>query len=465
MNKRLKLYNTLSRKKKYFKEIKDMEVGLYTCGPTVYNFAHIGNLRTYIFEDILRRVLQYNGYKVNQVMNITDVGHLTSDADEGEDKMEKGAEREKKTVWEIAEYYTKVFFQDLEDLNIETPEETPKATDHITDQIELVQKLEEKDFTYKTSDGIYFDTSKLKDYGKLAKLDIAGLEEGARVEKNKEKKNLTDFALWKFSPKDSQRQMEWDSPWGKGFPGWHLECSAMSTKFLGQPFDIHTGGVDHVPVHHTNEIAQSEAALDKKMANYWLHGEFLLMKEAKMAKSEGDFVTLAVLMEKGYNPLAYRYFCLGAHYRSKLNFSWEALDGAQNALNKLYAAIYEYDDPTDVDTTYKEKFVALINNDLDMPGVLALVWELVKSDLEESKKLATLFDFDRVLGLGLRNAFENAEEEKAEIPDEILTLAEQRQLARDEKNWKAADDLRDEILKQGYLIEDTKKGWELKKKQ
>lgn len=464
MIRKLRLYNTLSGKKEEFREINDMKVGLYTCGPTVYNFAHIGNLRTYIFEDVLRRVLEYDGYKVNHVMNITDVGHLTSDADEGEDKMEKGAKREKKSVWDIAKEYEQTFFDDLEELNIEMPHEKPKATDFITAQTELAKKLEEKGFTYQTSDGIYFDTSKLKDYGKLAKLDIEGLEEGARVEKNKEKKNITDFALWKFSPKDKQREMEWDSPWGKGFPGWHLECSAISTKLLGQPFDIHCGGIDHVPVHHTNEIAQSEAAYGKPMANYWLHGEFLNMGKVKMAKSEGEFITLDVLKQKGFSPPSYRYFCLGAHYRSKLNFSWDALEGAQNALKKLYAAIYDYDDPTEIDTTYKEKFMDRINDDLDMPGVLALVWELIKSDMESSRKLATLYEFDKVLGLSIRDEFEKAEEEKANIPDEVIALAEQRQLARDEKDWEAADDLRIQIEKKSYSIEDTKEGWDLRKK-
>ena len=464
MNKKLRLFNTLTRKKEKFKEINDMKVGLYTCGPTVYNFAHIGNLRTYIFEDVLRRVLEFDGYRVNHIMNITDVGHLTSDADDGDDKMEKGAAREKKSVWDIAREYEDAFFTDLEELNIEMPHEKPKATDYITDQMELISKLEEKGYTYKTRDGIYFDTSKLNDYGKLAKLDIDGLEEGARVEKNPEKKNITDFALWKFSPKDSKREMEWDSPWGKGFPGWHLECSAMSTKFLGQPFDIHAGGIDHIPVHHTNEIAQSEAAEGKPMANYWLHGEFLIMDEAKMAKSKDDFITLDVLKEKGFSPLSFRYFCLGAHYRSKLNFSWRGLEGAENALKKLYAAIYDYDDPTEVDTVYKEKFVSLINNDLDTPGVLALMWELIKSDMESSKKLATLKEFDKVLGLSIRDEFEKAEVEKSEIPDAVITLAEQRQLARDEKNWDAADDLRIEIEKKGYDIEDTKEGWDLRKK-
>ena len=463
MNNRLFLFNTLTRKKEEFKPIKDMEVGMYTCGPTVYDYAHIGNLRTYIFEDILRRVLEFNDYEVNHVMNITDVGHLTSDADEGEDKMEKGAKREKKSVKEIIELYTKAFQKNLDDLNIEEPKKWCKATDHIKEQIALVSKLEEKKFTYKTSDGIYFDTSKFKNYGKLAKLDIDGLEEGKRVEKNPEKKNITDFALWKFSPKDSKREMEWESPWGVGFPGWHLECSAMSMKYLGETFDIHCGGVDHVPVHHTNEIAQSEAATGKPPVNYWLHGEFLLMNEDKMSKSEEEFLTLDVLKKK-YNPIAYRYLLLGTHYRKKLNFSLKALDGAENALNKLYATIYDYDDPTEIDTTYKEKFVELINNDLDMPGVLALMWELIKSDLESSKKLATLYEFDRVLGLGIRDKFDQAETEKAEIPDEVLTLAEQRQLARDEKNFEASDDLRDQIDKLGYKIEDTEGDWVIKKK-
>ncbi|MFH1536830.1 MAG: cysteine--tRNA ligase [Patescibacteria group bacterium] len=463
MNKKLHLFNTLTRKKEEFKPINDMKVGLYTCGPTVYNFAHIGNLRTYVFEDILRRVLEYNDYDVNHVMNITDVGHLTSDADEGEDKMEKGAAREKKTVKEITDKYTQAFQKNLDDLNIEEPHKWCKATDHIKEQIELVKKLEEKKFTYKTSDGIYFDTSKFKNYGKLAKLDIEGLEEGKRVEKNPEKKNITDFALWKFSPKDSKREMEWDSPWGIGFPGWHLECSAMSMKYLGETFDIHCGGIDHVPVHHTNEIAQSEAATSKPPANYWCHGEFLLMNEDKMSKSEDNFLTLEVLKTKKYNPIAFRYLLLGTHYRKKLNFSFKALDGAQNALNKLYSTIYDYDDPTEVDTTYQEKFVELINNDLDMPGVLALMWELIKSDLESSKKLATLYEFDRVLGLGIREVFDQAETEKAEIPDEVLTLAEQRQIARDEKNFKASDDLRDQIEKLGYKIEDGESDWIIKK--
>ncbi|MBU0613586.1 cysteine--tRNA ligase, partial [Patescibacteria group bacterium] len=290
---KLKLFNTLTRKKETFKPLKDSEVSLYTCGPTVYNYAHVGNLRTYVFEDILRRTLEYNKYNVNHVMNITDVGHLVSDADTGEDKMEKSAKEEKRSVMEVSEYYTKAFQNDLAELNIKTPVTWCKATDHIQEQIDLVKKLEENGYAYTIDDGVYFDTAKFKDYGYMARLDIKGQRAGARVEIVEGKKNPTDFALWKFSPKDgTKRQMEWDSPWGVGFPGWAIECSAMSTKYLGQPFDIHTGGIDHIPVHHTNEIAQSEAANNTKMANYWLHGEFLIMKDEKMAKSKGNFITL-----------------------------------------------------------------------------------------------------------------------------------------------------------------------------
>jgi cysteinyl-tRNA synthetase len=458
----LKLFNTLSREKEVFKPIKAGAVGMYACGPTVYDYAHIGNLRTYIFEDILKRVLSYNGYQVKHVMNITDVGHLTSDADEGEDKMEKGAKREKKTVWEIADFFTTAFKKNLEDLNILSPDIWCKATDHINEQIDLIKKLEEKKLTYKTEDGIYFDTGKLKNYGQLAKLDIKGLEAGKRID-IKNKKNITDFALWKLSLADSKRQMEWESPWGKGFPGWHLECSAMAMKYLGETIDIHCGGIDHVPVHHTNEIAQSEAATGKPFANYWLHGEFLLINEGRMGKSEGNFITLDTLKEKGINPLAYRYFCLTAHYRSKLNFSWEALKNAQNSLKNLYSAIYDYDDPTEIDTQYQEKFLAAINDDLNMPQALAIIWELIKSDLESDKKLATIFEFDKIFGLQLQESFNKAETEKAEIPEKILKLAEQRQIARDEKNWTASDDLRKKINNLGYSIEDTKDGYKLKR--
>jgi len=330
----LKLYNTLSRKKEVFKPLKNKLVKLYTCGPTVYWYAHLGNLRTYIFEDILKRVLKYQGFKVIHLMNITDVGHLTSNQDIGEDKIEIAARKEKKSAWQIANFYTKKFKEDLKALNIIPPNLWAKATDYIKEQIDLIKILEKKGFTYKIEDGIYFDTSKLKTYGRLWPKKMK-IKAGARVEMVKGKKNPTDFALWKFSPKNIKRQMEWDSPWGKGFPGWHTECVAMAIKNLGINFDIHCGGVDHVLIHHTNEIAQSEAAFGKILARFWLHGEFLLLKEGRMGKSEGNIITLADLKEKGFNPLAYRYLCLNSHYRSKLIFSWKALKGAQNALINL----------------------------------------------------------------------------------------------------------------------------------
>ena len=312
---KLRLFNTLSRSKEDFQTIEQNKVKMYCCGPTVYNYAHIGNLRSYFFEDILKRVLLYNGFEVYHVMNITDVGHLVSDADEGEDKMEKGASREGKSVWDIAAFYTEAFKKDIAMLNILPPSVYCKATDFIKEQIEMIQCLEKKGFTYTTGDGVYYDTSKFEGYGKMALLDIEGLEEGKRIEFSSEKKNKTDFALWKFSPKGQKRQMEWDSPWGVGFPGWHIECSAMSRKFLGDTFDIHCGGIDHVPIHHTNEIAQSEGCTGKKFVNYWLHGEFLIEDKGKMSKSAGEFLRLQTLVDRGYSSIDYRYFLLMTHYR------------------------------------------------------------------------------------------------------------------------------------------------------
>src|SRR3989338_1696760 len=326
----MKLYNTLIRAKQHFTPAHNNQVKLYACGPTVYDYAHIGHYRAYIFVDVLRRALMYNGYELTHVMNITDVGHLTDDADCGEDKVEVKALKEKKSVWEIAKFYTDDFFEAMDSLGVERPEIVCKATDHINEMIDFIRAIENRGFAYKTSDGIYFDTSKLEDYGKLAKLNLKELQEGARVEPNPEKRSSTDFALWKFSLKDSKRQMEGNSPWGVGFPGWHIECSAMSLKYLGDHFDIHCGGIDHIPVHHTNEIAQNEGALGHQTVNYWLHSEFLLTNDERMGKSKGNFLTLPLLKEKQYDPLAYRYFCLGAHYRSKLNFTFEALTGAQH---------------------------------------------------------------------------------------------------------------------------------------
>lgn len=457
----LYLYNTLTRKKEIFKPINPPYVGMYTCGPTVYNYAHIGNLRTYIFEDVLKRVLLYNGYKVKHVMNITDVGHLTSDADEGEDKIELEAKKEKKNAWQIAEFYTNAFKEDIKKLNILDPDIWCKATDHIEDFIYLIKILEEKGYTYRISDGIYFDTSKFPDYGKLAGQSLEEILPGARVEVNPEKKNPWDFALWKFSPKDVKRQMEWDSPWGVGFPGWHIECSVMSTKYLGQPFDIHCGGVDHIPIHHTNEIAQSEAAFGKPMANYWLHGEFLVLGEKRMGKSEGNFITLSVLEEKGYNPLAYRYFCFSAHYRSPLRFTWIAIDSAQRALNRLYENMKKYPKvDAEFHKEYEEKFHLAINDDLDMPKAISILWELVRDDsVSPEVKRATLIQFDKVLGLSL----DNPPEIKIEVPDEIWEMLEERERARKEKNWEKADKIREEIKDKGYIIEDTPQGPRIKK--
>ncbi|MBX3063876.1 MAG: cysteine--tRNA ligase [Anaerolineae bacterium] len=450
----LQLYDTYTRSLRDFTPLHPPEVGLYACGPTVYDYAHIGNLRTYIFEDILRRVLEFNGYTVRHVVNITDVGHLTSDADTGEDKMEKGARRTGKTAWQIAGEYTQAFMNDLRHLNILEPTIWSKATDHISEQIAMILCIEEQGYTYLTSDGVYFDTSKLSDYGHLGRLDIDGLRAGSRVDMG-EKRNPTDFALWKFSPQDARRQMEWESPWGIGFPGWHIECSAMSTKYLGSFFDIHCGGEDHITVHHTNEIAQTEACLGTHLANFWMHGYFLQIDEGKMSKSSGEFLRLQVLLDRHIDPLAYRFFCLGAHYRSKLNFTWESLNGAEVALNKLRSAAYEWGTPADtVDAEYVARFTAEINDDLNMPRALALIWELVRSDLTPAIKKATLLQFDRVLGLGLADW----QPAVVNIPDEVMALVQQRQQARSEKRWQDADAIRVEVGARGFEIEDTAQG-------
>ncbi len=449
----LRLYDTYSRSLREFVPLNPPEVGLYTCGPTVYDYAHIGNLRTYLFEDILRRVLLFNGYAVKHVMNITDVGHLVSDGDTGEDKMERGSRRTGKSAWEIAAFYTEAFQADLERLNILPPTVWCRATDYIAEQIATIQCIEANGFTYRTSDGIYFDTSKLPDYGYLARLDIAGLQAGARVDMG-EKRNPTDFALWKFSPPNEQRQMEWESPWGIGFPGWHIECSAMSTKFLGSFFDIHCGGEDHISVHHTNEIAQTQACEGTHLANFWLHGTFLQIDEAKMSKSSGEFLRLQSLLDRNIDPLVYRFFCLGAHYRAKLNFTWEGLDGAATALNRLRTAVHSWGDPGTPDPEYVERFTAQINDDLNMPRALAVLWDLVRSDLEPATKKATVLLFDQVFGLGLAEW----QPEESAVPAEILALAEQRQQARAEKRWQDADRLRDQIKAAGYELEDTPQG-------
>ena len=433
---------------------------MYSCGPTVYWYQHIGNLRTYIFSDILRRVLEYNNYKIKQVMNITDVGHLTSDADTGEDKMEKAAKKEGKKASEIANHYLKIFKQDFKKLNIQEPDIWSKATQHIKEQITLIKKLEEKGCTYKTTDGIYFDTSKFKPYARFAKLNVKALEAGKRIDVG-EKKNKTDFALWKFSNKKEKRQQEWSSPWGVGFPGWHLECSAMSMKYLGDHFDIHTGGEDHIPVHHTNEIAQSEAATGKKFVNYWIHGAFLLSKGEKVSKSKGGLFTIDELEEKGFDPLAYRYLCLTTKYRMPLNFTLKALESAQISFDKLKDRITKLkQEKTSKGNikSYEKTFLEHINNDLNIPGALALVWEVMKTErLGSKQKLELIKKFDKILGLDL----DKIKQDKT--PTELKELLKQREKSRKDKDWSKADKLRDEIKSKGYIIEDSTKGPRLKR--
>ena len=442
------IYNTLSRTLEELKCEFDNEVRIYSCGLTVYDYAHIGNLRKYVFDDLLVRTLLHFGYKVKHVLNITDVGHLTSDSDTGEDKIEKGAEREHKSAQEIAKYYEDRFVEDLKALNVKMPDVMPRATDHIKEQIELVKTLEEKGFTYKIEDGVYFDTSRLEDYRKLTGQKLDDLKAGARVEENKEKKNPADFALWKLSPKGEKRQMEWESPWGVGFPGWHLECSAMSAKYLGQPFEIHTGGVDHIGVHHTNEIAQSEAAYGKPLARYWMHSDFLLEEGKKMAKSAGHFIRLQDLTEKGYTALDFRYLCLTAHYRSKLDFSWASLESAHQSLKKLkQLAQNNRHSGLDPESKIIEKFDEAMADDLNSPKALSEVFDA----LERGSMSRKTFEYiDEVLALILL--------EKQDIPEEISKLADEREKFRKKGDFEKADELRKRILDLGFEVEDTKKG-------
>lgn len=463
----IKIYNTLTRKREVFRPLRAKSVGFYACGPTVYWYAHIGNLRTYIFEDILKRVLEYNGYQVKHVMNITDVGHLTSEADTGEDKMEKGARREGKTAWEIAKFYTKAFKKDIKRLNIKEPTPWVRATDYIKEQIELIKILEKKGFTYKIPDGIYFNSAKLKDYGKLAGPKKRKIIAGARVEMVPGKKNPADFALWKFTPPGVKRQMEWPSIWGRGFPGWHTECVAMAIKYLGIPFDIHCGGIDHIPIHHTNEIAQAQAIYKKNLANFWLHGEFLIVKRGRMGKSEGNIIILENLIKNKFNPLAFRYLCLTTHYRSKLNFSWKSLKAAQNALDKLYQKMAEIQSENLVQSPrqrkfsyWEKKFLDFINDDLNAPRALALMWEVVKKKgLSNKEKSKILLDFDKIFALNL------AKIKKPKIPQEISKLVELREKYRKIGDYKKADEIRRELKERGYWVEDTKEGPKIKKKR
>lgn len=472
----LKLFNTMGRKKQAFKPLKAGSVGMYSCGPTVYDYVHIGHFRAYIFVDTLKRVLEFNKFKLRHVMNITDVGHLTSDADTGEDKIEKAAREKKMSAWDIAAYYTKDFFDAMRKLNVQRADIVCKATDHVKEMIKFVQKIEQNGYTYKTSDGIYLDTSKIKDYGKLAGLDkkrIEGLKPGARIQFSAEKKNVTDFALWKFSRPDVNRQMEWDSPWGRGFPGWHIECSAMGTKYLGETFDIHTGGIDLIPIHHTNEIAQSKAATGKDPVKFWLHNEFVLVEGTKMSKSKKNFYNMADIEAKGFDPLALRYLFLTAHHRSKINFTWESLAAAERTLDALRDHILEWkkskakikSDKKEVET-YETKFIKAINDDLNTPIALSVIWKLVRAkDVRGKDKLKLLLKFDEVLGLRLKKV---KPAKKKKLSDKVKELIKKREEFRKTGKYQEADEIRKRLREEfGVLIEDVAKGtkWKLKKKK
>ena len=442
----LKLYNTLSQKKENFKPIKNSEVGMYTCGPTVYWFAHVGNFRSYVFADVLRRVLKYNGYKVKHIINVTDVGHLVRDSDDGVDKVEEAAKREGKTAKEVTKFYFDSFHKDFLKLNLKDPSKWVWATEHIAEQIELIKSLEKKGFTYRTGDGIYFDTSKFSDYGKLSRKKIGGLTGGKRGDLG-EKKNKTDFALWKFSGGEV-RQQEWESPWGRGFPGWHIECSAMSTKYLGKYFDIHTGGTDHIPIHHENEIAQSVCGFGvKHWVNFWMHGEFLVIPSGKMSKSSGNIKTVGELEGEGISPLAFKYFTYTAHYRKPLTFSSDAISGAEASYRRLKNIILGLKDDGKTNSKYLNEFEKRINDDLDMPGAVAVLWNLLR-DEKAKGKVGVIKKMDEVFGLRLFDG------EKVEVPKEIEELAKERYKARENKDWKKSDELREKILKNGWKVVD-----------
>lgn len=450
----IKLYNTATKQKEDFIPIKEKEVGIYSCGPTVYHYQHLGNMRAVVFADTLHRMFLSAGYSVKHIINITDVGHLVSDGDNGEDKMEKGAKREGKSVWEIAKMYTDAYFADLMKLNVSLNEYTfPRATDNIREQIALISALEIAGYTYEISDGIYFDTSKFSKYADFAHLDVKGLQSGARVEENQEKKNITDFALWKFSPKDEQRQMEWESPWGKGFPGWHIECSAMSMKYLGEHFDIHTGGIEHITVHHTNEIAQSESVTGMKYANYWMHNNHLLDTTGKMSKSNGEFLTISTLEEYGYDILAYRYFLLTAHYKKELSFSFEALDASAVAYKKLIEWCKENShEEGSINEDYKNKFLNFIYDDLGTPACIALMWDLIKdSTITTKDKHKTIVYMGEILGFPLSKV----RKEMLTVPEDVEKLLDARTKARLAKDFTESDRLRDELKKLGYSVRDT----------
>ena len=456
----LKVYNTLTRKKEEFVPINKNEVRIYSCGPTVYNFAHIGNLRAYLFMDNLRRVLKYNGYTLKHAMNITDVGHLVSDADEGEDKMLKASRRENKDPFEIAKFYTEAFLKDMKKLNIDMPEVICPATKHIKIMEEYVKKIIDNGYAYKTTNTVYFDTSKLDKYGVLSNRNVDDQKAGARVELDNEKKNPTDFALWIKAPEE--HLMKWDSFFGKCYPGWHLECSAMSNHYLGEVFDIHTGGMDHIPIHHENEIAQSKGYSGKIPANYWMHVDFLQVNGGKMSKSLNNLYTLEDLEEKGYSPEVYRMFNFSSHYKKPINFTYEAMDSAKTALKRLKDG-YEsnVNGVDDVDNSvileFKESFLEAINDDLNMPQALSVVWDVIRYEKKSPKIAELLKNFDEVLGLNIDK------KEEVEIPDEIVNILEERKEARINRDYAKSDELRDKLKELGYIVKDTKDGQKIEK--
>jgi len=456
----IKFYNTLTRTKEIFNSIEPKSVRLYTCGPTVYNYAHIGNLRTYINEDLLRRTLDYFGYRVKHVMNITDVGHLESDADTGEDKMMLGAEREHKTVWEVATFYESVFFQDCAELNIIPPHIKCKATDHINEIIDFIQKLNEKGYVYVVEGNVYFDISKFPEYGQLIKFDKNKYQKISRVELDVRKKNSEDFVLWFSISKFPNQIMQWDSPWGRGFPGWHIECSVMSIKYLGDQLDIHCGGIDHIPIHHTNEIAQSEGYLGHKWCNTWMHSKFLITDKEKMSKSKGNFLDLRELKNHQYSALEFRYYCLNTHYRRQLSFSFDLLESTSSAFRSLQSTIKEWNDsPSDIGEestlydSYLKDFEAAITDDLNIPLAIQLLWKVVREkNMSNKEKLRLIFQFDKVFGLGLESII------TVDLPDEVQILIKERELLRKSNQWDEADKVRGKISNLGYGIKDTPEG-------
>lgn len=472
----MKLYNTLTRQIDEITPITAPTIGMYACGPTVYDFAHIGHMRKYLMDDVLVRTLKHAGLSVTHVMNITDVGHLVSDGDSGEDKMEKGAKKYGKTVWEVAKEFEDFFWKSIDAMHIARPSISCKATDHIVEQIELIKRLEANGHTYVIDDGVYFDTTTFPSYGDLAHLDLEHLKAGARVEMVAGKKNPTDFALWKFSPKDQKRAMEWESPWGTGFPGWHIECSAMAMKYLGEQFEIHTGGIDHIPVHHTNEIAQAEGATGKSpFVKYWVHHNFVRVDGEKMSKSLGNFYTVDDVINKGYSLMALKLLFLSGQYRSEQNFTWDSLDATQKAYDKLVGILAQArvenerttlsDEKLAKLNEYRERFFAQIENDLHTPEAISVLWEVAKSNVPGKDKYDLLIEFDAILGLELATATAAVHlDASTTIPSGVQMLIDQRQAARDAKNFAESDMLRDEIAKLGWIVEDSASGQSVKKK-